>query len=155
MALATEKQIAFLLKLVAERAPGSDMAKAEYWARNATRTAVGNQIDRLLKIKVLKPTEPKVPSVVEAGFYLLDGDVVKVKESKAGRFYAEALVVNTRRFEYAPGLVHKLSPEDKLTAEKAAEFGHTHGYCCFCQRELTDAKSVAKGYGPVCERKYL
>lgn len=151
---ATEKQISFLLKLVAERAPGSDLAKAEDWARNATRKAVGEQIDRLLQVQVIKP-EPKAPAVVEAGFYLLDGAVVKVKQSRAGRFYAETLITHTRRFEYSPGTVHKLTPEDKLTREMAARFGHQTGICACCGRDLSDPKSVELGIGPVCARKYL
>jgi hypothetical protein len=28
--------------------------------------------------------------------------------------------------------------------------GHATGNCCFCTRELTDARSVAVGYGPIC-----
>jgi hypothetical protein len=36
----------------------------------------------------------------------------------------------------------------------AADYGHATGCCCFCAKELTDARSVAVGYGPVCAEKW-
>jgi len=36
----------------------------------------------------------------------------------------------------------------------AARIGKLHGACCFCRRELTDARSTETGYGPVCALKY-
>lgn len=39
-------------------------------------------------------------------------------------------------------------------AATAAEYGRKTGSCCFCARELTDARSVAVGYGPVCSERF-
>lgn len=39
-------------------------------------------------------------------------------------------------------------------AQRAAAHGHATGNCCFCNRLLTDAVSVAVGYGPVCAENY-
>lgn len=39
-------------------------------------------------------------------------------------------------------------------ARVAALYGKLTGNCCFCQRELTDARSVTAGYGPVCAEHY-
>jgi hypothetical protein len=36
----------------------------------------------------------------------------------------------------------------------AAQYGSVTGYCCFCHRPLSDEKSVAVGYGPVCAEKW-
>jgi hypothetical protein len=36
----------------------------------------------------------------------------------------------------------------------AADYGHATGCCCFCAKELTDARSVAVGYGPICAEKW-
>lgn len=36
----------------------------------------------------------------------------------------------------------------------AAAYGHALGHCCFCGRGLTDARSVAMGYGPVCANHF-
>lgn len=35
-------------------------------------------------------------------------------------------------------------------AETAAEYGKLTGNCCFCDLRLTDARSTAVGYGPIC-----
>jgi hypothetical protein len=44
-------------------------------------------------------------------------------------------------------LLHRLSEEPEKTA---AEYGQLTGYCCFCSTRLTNEKSTAVGYGPVC-----
>lgn len=36
----------------------------------------------------------------------------------------------------------------------ARRYGQLTGNCCFCGRDLTDGRSVLKGYGPVCAEKY-
>ena len=39
-------------------------------------------------------------------------------------------------------------------AQVAARYGRQTGSCCFCALPLTDKRSVAVGYGPVCADKY-
>lgn len=39
-------------------------------------------------------------------------------------------------------------------ASAAAAQGHMTGACCFCRITLTDARSVAVGYGPTCAENY-
>lgn len=36
----------------------------------------------------------------------------------------------------------------------AFEHGHKSGHCCFCNRKLTEEKSLAAGYGPVCAKNW-
>lgn len=36
----------------------------------------------------------------------------------------------------------------------ARAHGHATGICCFCRHSLTDARSVAMGYGPICADHY-
>lgn len=36
----------------------------------------------------------------------------------------------------------------------AGEYGRLTGNCCFCGLKLTDARSTAVGYGPVCADKF-
>jgi hypothetical protein len=100
---------------------------------------------------------------VETGFYFLDGDIFKVVRSGMGRLYAKILVVTEPRtpysagkmgFLYAPDAIRKLTVDELLTAEQAAEFGHRMGFCGCCGRELENAISVELGIGPVCIRKY-
>jgi len=39
-------------------------------------------------------------------------------------------------------------------AKVASAYGRQTGSCCFCARELTDARSVSVGYGPQCADKF-
>lgn len=47
-------------------------------------------------------------------------------------------------------LVHLASDPAKV----AADFGHLTGNCCFCNKKLTDDRSVAVGYGQTCAKKF-
>lgn len=42
----------------------------------------------------------------------------------------------------------------KAPEEVAAASGHLSGSCCFCNRELTDDRSTAVGYGKTCASHY-
>lgn len=39
-------------------------------------------------------------------------------------------------------------------ADVAREYGKLTGHCTFCDLPLTDARSTANGYGPVCAKHY-
>jgi len=39
-------------------------------------------------------------------------------------------------------------------AEVALEYGKLTGHCCFCDRALSDARSLSHGYGPHCARVF-
>ncbi len=65
--------------------------------------------------------------------------------------------------KFSPGLAMKKEPayvqDDILKmlkglaekpAEVAAAYGKMTGHCCFCKLALSDPKSVAVGYGPIC-----
>lgn len=52
-------------------------------------------------------------------------------------------------------VVRKLLTEmSENPAKVASEYGRLTGYCCFCRSKLTDEKSTAVGYGPVCAERY-
>lgn len=38
--------------------------------------------------------------------------------------------------------------------ETAARIGRLTGFCCFCSLQLTDERSLVKGYGPICAKSY-
>jgi hypothetical protein len=42
--------------------------------------------------------------------------------------------------------------QDPVAAAKA--YGARTGNCCFCRRLLTDARSTAEGYGPICATRF-
>jgi len=49
-----------------------------------------------------------------------------------------------------PALLEALRAMDRDPLAAASVHGRRYGYCCFCARTLTDARSVHVGYGPVC-----
>ena len=71
----------------------------------------------------------------------------------SGNLYAKRLVVQehgSASWEYMPGLVTKLTEDERLTREQAVEFGRLYGVCGICGRTLTDERSIADGIGPIC-----
>lgn len=49
-----------------------------------------------------------------------------------------------------PEVLEALRRMDQDPEACATAHGHATGSCCFCNRELTDSRSVAMGYGPTC-----
>lgn len=96
---------------------------------------------------------------VTTGMYRVGEDIYKVLPSRqSDRHYAKKLTGSAEdgfTFEYAKGAMRLIRPEHKMTAEQAAEFGKITGTCCCCGKLLTDPASIAKGIGPVCEKKYF
>ena len=96
----------------------------------------------------------------EVGFYCTsDGTFYRVQANKAKtNVYAKELIahqVGNRPYWKYVGRTPfaNLGTHAKLTREQAADFGHTHGHCLICTRELTDEESVIRGVGPVCWSK--
>jgi len=54
----------------------------------------------------------------------------------------------------ASGVQKLLSELAKDPIKVAKEHGKLSGKCCFCNKALTDEKSTAAGYGPVCSKHY-
>lgn len=50
----------------------------------------------------------------------------------------------------AAGYLAALAEIARAPDKAAAEYGHATGQCSFCARPLSDDRSVAVGYGPVC-----
>lgn len=102
--------------------------------------------------------------ITEDGMYrTADGTIYKVQHAVhgSGRLYAKRLQVTdhgdgepaTVTFDYAPGAVHTLTPDDRMTLDQARAFGALYGTCIRCGRTLTDDDSIAAGIGPICAGK--
>ena len=180
---ATEKQIAFMDKLmakVAEKVEGITSTEAQ-GALNAckairdyrdnggvmSKRQASALIDNLIKLTEMNYGTPVAPVTrpafvprVEAplGIYRQDDKIYCVRKARQSeRVYAYQLIlINGRepRWEYAAGKVYDLKVEEMISLEVAQEYGRRTGICCICGRFLTDEESVTKGIGPVCERKY-
>lgn len=155
---ATPKQILFITSLIAERdRPGFPAPVASLVATHASGGLLASQASWLIEAlsKMPKAAVSK-SSPAEKGYYLL-GDVVHVVVSshETGKLYSKKLVVRDGKgkWEYAPGAVYNLKPEQKLTVEEAAKLGKHHGCCMICGATLTDEKSISVGIGPTCLKK--
>jgi hypothetical protein len=91
----------------------------------------------------------------EEGIYRYDGAVYRVSESKRnpGRFVARR--VTGSGWEYAKGVIFKLTPEMKMTAAEIAEFGIRTEICAQCSRRLNDPVSKHIGLGTKCGPEIL
>src|SRR6185312_17281816 len=99
--------------------------------------------------------------VSEAGMYERPdtAQIVKVQRSpSSGHLYAKLFRAPSEPgeravFTYWPGALQHLHAEDRLTAEKAAEYGALYGTCIVCGRTLTRESSIEAGIGPICAGK--
>ncbi len=118
--------------------------------------AVLNGIERDRK-RNAEQAKSEANPLTECGIYRNDDGVFRVKQSKAGRFYAERFVPDaerkSERFSYERGAIYSLTPEHRITLAQAVELGVQHGVCVVCGAELTDPTSIERGIGPVCAKK--
>lgn len=152
---ATDKQLALIARLLGER-------HLSYPPPAPTSKRQASFVISLLMDAPRKtadtpaPAQPAAPA--RPGYYLIDGQVVRVQANKLGTgTYARVMVIDefSRKgtWRYVSGLAAKLATAEPMTVEQAAALGHAHGVCMICGRELTEAGSVARGIGPVCARR--
>jgi hypothetical protein len=147
---ASEKQINLIKKL----------ADVRNWGPAATRFQ-----EQLLR-KVLKdePIELRDASALieflftceemevgQEGVYFFEGEYYKVQRAihGSGRLYSKKFDRETQSWDRG-GRLSLLTPEYKLTAEQASEFGQLYGQCVACSLPLTDERSIDHGYGKKC-----
>jgi hypothetical protein len=90
------------------------------------------------------------------------GSVVVKQRNDYGEFeYLGRITLDGQYMPYAkPGVEQPPIIEDFLQQfaadpqTVAAEYGKKSGYCCFCNSELTDERSLHVGYGPTCAGHY-
>ena len=80
---------------------------------------------------------------------------------KVGKTYVGKISKETFVFEPSVIPAELVVPIEQICEEFnadptdfAAKYGHRTGRCCFCSRLLTDERSTAVGYGPVCAESY-
>lgn len=165
---ATQRQIDYLFSLMnrVQHLPDAEAVAVEQELARITangtpgsKAVASEMISALLRMTAGAPRTPSARPAdrepVAAGFYLMDGTVYRVKPNKAGTHtYATELDPTTGRWDYARGVVGRLSAADALTPEEAARRGRHWGRCVFCGDELSNPESVERGIGPVCYRKY-
>ena len=160
---ATERQVAYINALLVQvwgpdNAPEAWLALDEAGRLSDFREA-SNVIDSLKATLAERAKAPAAPAdaptrpALSQGMYRKGGTVYRVVKARAGHLYAKALDPATGRFDYAPGAMRALTPEDRMSVTEAAAYGREIGRCCVCGAELTDPKSVAAGIGPICGKR--
>jgi hypothetical protein len=71
-----------------------------------------------------------------------------------GRVYRDGRFEPSPRVDLPDGLVALLERFAGEPARVASEHGRATGRCCFCNSPLTDARSTAVGFGPVCADRW-
>lgn len=152
--MASEKQEAFIQKLIGERDTdqlGPDellLARKREHTFNEARTI----IDVLLQLPVVDRDPPE-------GIHFINDTVYKVQVAHqgSGKKYAKKLIVGSEQgadgwlYVGRDKTFHQLSDDTLMTLEQAKKFGRLYGMCCVCGATLTDETSIERGIGPICE----
>lgn len=179
----TAAQVNFIKTLQAERR-WEDIPAMETMVEDARRAWKRGQFSKRdasllihdLGFMPVREVAPVIEEVSIEGMHRLDGKIYKVQVAVhgSGRPYAKVLVTEQvgtcggcekcdgedkcpafeSRFEYAAGVVRRLSLETRLSLDEAKEYGAVYGCCCVCSRTLTKEESIAAGIGPVCAGKF-
>jgi hypothetical protein len=155
-ALATEKQINFILSLRGER--GLGLVEAEELRDGLTRAAASEEIGRLLKLPKVAVAAAADRVAVHDGHFAVTHEGVlrfyRVKKASKGR-WAGYTFVNRYASDHFTRISRAEANAAKVEIAKdpkaAAELYARHiGTCYACNRQLTDALSRARGIGPDC-----
>lgn len=153
---ASDKQFAFLKKLLHDKAMENDQREAIVFDMEQGLSSKGASqwIDIMLRFP--RATAPVLDldvtpraHVSEPGFYKTDeGDVFKVVTSQFGRLYAKQ--TTARGLVYVEGAMKLLFADQKMTGEEIAAHGVANRYCVVCSTEFEDPTSKHIGIGPTC-----
>jgi len=154
----SERQESFLRSLLAQKTPDADADEIVATLNTLPNPASGasSMIDILkqqpnaVKVSHIEPTKPEL---VKGDVHVVNGEYYRVHQAQgSGNLYA--CKWDGTRFDYDRGAISKLNPDNKITAEQAAEFGHMFERCCFCSTPIDTPESTEVGYGPVCASKH-
>lgn len=151
---ATPKQLAFLARLIDEREYGIEDHEIQRTIELGRR-AVSTLIDALVQAPKKRTAQSQALELVD-GIYEKDDVVFKVYHTVHGanQQVAKQLVQDaegTWSFEYKGKFpLRSLTLADKMTAERAKDFGLVYGICIRCTRTLTREESLHVGYGGTC-----
>lgn len=87
------------------------------------------------------------------GLYRVEDEVVRIKLSKSGNWYAQIAQKRPGRTTIVWEYLGKRIDMRGAVPMTDAEAGQLLGYCVRCNAELTDPKSIARGLGPDCAKK--
>lgn len=153
------------------RARAQDLLDADSTGRNVSLTIDALKAcerDRSGEPLMVVETPRRGGDQVPVGIYEQDGTLYAVRPNRArtARYALEIQRTSTGRilesgeevnleFEYAPGVVNRLTDSDRVSLARAEELSLRFGRCVCCGQGLKVAESVRRGVGPVCARRYF
>lgn len=152
---ATEAQINFLLKLLAEKI--EDPAKSldaikwvnEHRMSKATASAKINEYVAMPSVREAFSSTQEL----DEGMYKVGDDIFKVYRTRERDILVTKQLVEGS-FEYTGKKpLSFITAEHRMTLDEAKAYGQVTGTCCVCGRKLTNEASIADGIGPVCSGK--
>lgn len=169
---ATDKQIAFIHKLIGEKDTGhfGEDTLADLNTVKAGGTLPRKFASELISALLAAPRKqqpkaaPSPSAITKPGLFVApNGEIIKAKPNQSKtRLYAMAMVgisgerltvsgeIVNWKWRYAPGLVAQLQESWRMPFDQAAELSIAVGKCLCCGRKLKAAKSVQAMIGPVC-----
>ena len=167
-ALASDKQIAFIVSLSAKLA-GTEheyLGLSEEKASKLTKKEASDAITELKAVTDVLFTKPvyqrhersSKPEAAAEGLYFYDGTIVKVQTNRAGdRRYAKRYDAESNSYVYATGLQFKVT--ETLTLAQAVQIAKDANHsaeagCICCGRKLTDEYSMSVLIGKICREKF-
>lgn len=153
---ATEKQIEFLIKLLAEKI--EDEVKAldaikwvhEHRMSKATASA---KISEYMAMPTVRKAFSSTPELDE-GMYRVGETIYKVYRTRDKNILVTK-TLGADGFDYTGrGPLEFITAEDRMTLDEAKEFGKVTGICCVCGAKLTNEESIEAGIGPICASKF-
>lgn len=150
----TAKQVGYLESLCAryERNHGEPFDLSDYDLN--VRGGVSDAIDALRRApRRPAPTVAGTDEEVAPGYYVTaDDSIIRVKRSMtSGHVYGVSLSEDGK-WVYTPGVLH--TGVRTATVDDLGGVGRAVGVCLLCSRALTDPKSVERGVGPHCAKRY-
>jgi hypothetical protein len=147
----TQKQAAFAERLIEPTvAPAAkvtiDLARINQMFDTAAQSLKRPFVNFLVGGVELKMSPAPATGKNPGSLYVKRLGEYQGKIDRAGRFSAAR--------DAQDGILEALQAFAANPAAAALAYGQATGNCCFCARELTDARSVTAGYGPICAEHY-
>jgi hypothetical protein len=99
-------------------------------------------------------TEDKDNGILEDTLYKVGDDIYKTTRSRGSGFLYAKLLDKYGTWQYTPGAMRNITPENRMTLEEAKQYGRTTGTCCQCGAKLTNEASIEAGIGPICAQRW-
>lgn len=160
-ALASDRQVDYILGLLAEREVEGSLAGA---TREEVAQMTSEAASALIRTLKVQPRKPRTEQAEQQYPQVVDGHYAVRSEDQVVRFYKVYTFRDGNR-GVSIQASDELHPMPRVVAESVlaqiaadvesalALYGHEIGRCGVCHRTLTDEESRARGIGPKCATK--